>query len=223
VRTCAACRARASRDVLLRFVVDDAQALDAADAGAAPARRIVVDLARTDRGRGVNVGPSPACFERAVKRGAFQRQWRMQVSREGIELVVVQTRESLRARLAAYIGSAWKRGGLEPVATIEEVEPREARTLWESEDLVELLGGIPPARATNPRISAKIKALTCAVSEFTFTRVGGMKRRPEAPEACEALERCGGGAIRAGFGGSAMTRKSGRGRPSISGPDGRNG
>ncbi len=232
VRSCAACRARVSRDVLLRFVIESGEA-QSSEEGAEPdpsgkpapdRRSIVVDLARTHPGRGVNVGPSPVCIERAVKRGAFQRQWRMQLSRDGVELLQVQTRESLRERLAAYIASAWARGGLVEVASVDEIEPREAKVLWESEDLVELVTGIPPARATNPRISAKIKALTSAVSEFTFTRVGGTKRRPEAPEACEALERCGGGAIRGVLGVSAMTRRKRVGAgPSLSGPDGRNG
>ena len=230
VRICAACRARVSRDVLLRFVVGAAPLPDGESADGssgtkvADRRTIQVDLARTAPGRGVNVGPSPHCIERAVKRGAFQRQWRMQLSREGVELLQVQTRESLRERLAAYIASAWARGGLTRVASLDEVEPREAKVLWESEDLVELVSGIPPVRATNPRISAKIKALSNALSEFTFTRVGGTKRRPEAPEACEALERCGGGAIRGALGVSAMTRRKRVGAgPSLSGPDGRNG
>lgn len=230
-RSCAACRARTSRDVLLRFVIvsGDASSQEGAQPGSSEKpvpdqRTIVVDLARTSTGRGVNVGPSPLCIERAVKRGAFQRQWRMQLSREGVELLQVQTRESLRERLAAYIASAWARGGLTEVASVDEVEPPEAKVLWESEDLAELVQGIPPVRATNPRISAKIKALTSAVSEFTFTRVGGTKRRPEAPEACEALERCGGGAIRGVLGVSAMTRRKRVGAgPSLSGPDGRNG
>lgn|GEM_PF-1763961 len=231
VRSCAACRARVSRDVLLRFVVvgeapsaTEGAASDGAVKVTSDRRAIVVDLARTHPGRGVNVGPSPLCLERAVKRGAFQRQWRMQLSREGVELLDVQTRESLRERLAAYIASAWARGGLVEVASLDEVEPREAKVLWESEELVGLLSGISPWRATNPRISARIKALLSAVSEFTFTRVGGMKRRPEAPEACEALERCGGGAIRGVLGVSAMTRRKRVGAgPSLSGPDGRNG
>ena len=90
------------------------------------------------------------------------------------------------------VGAGTAQGTLVPVAGLDEVEPPEARALWQSEELAGLSAGIPPARASNPRIAAKIKALMSAASEFTFTFVGGMKRRPEAPEACEALERCGG-------------------------------
>jgi len=198
------------REALLRFVVVPAEGTV----------RIAVDLARKAPGRGVNVGPSPACLWRAVKKGAFQRQWRLSVSHEDLEVLVAETRLALRERLGSYLASAWARGGLARAASIEDVEPHEAKVLWESEALAELVLGIPPARATNPRISARIKALTSAVSEFTFTRVGGMNRRPEAPEACEALERCGGGAIR----GSVKTRRVRVGTgPRASGPDGRNG
>lgn len=183
-------------------------------------RWVVADLSRTQSGRGVNLGPSPLCLERAVKRGVFQRQWRMQVSKEGLEVLIARTREALSERLGSYLASAWARGGLERAASIDEVEPREARVLWESAELSTIVAGIPPARSRNPRIAARIKALTSAVSEFTFTRAGGMKRRPEALEACEALERCGGGASR----GSEKTRRardiSGT---RTSGPDGRNG
>lgn len=210
-RTCAACRARAPRELLLRFVVSSTEETPA---------RVVVDLDRTRPGRGVNLGPSPVCIERAVKRGVFQRQWRVPVSREGQEILVAETGAAVRERLASYYASAWARGGLYRAASIDAVEPREAKVLWESEELAGIVSAIPPACASNTRIAARIKALTSAVSEFTFTRAGGMKRRPEAPEACEALERCGGGASR----GSAKTRRardfSG---PRTSGPDGRNG
>lgn len=230
VRICAACRARVPRDVLLRYVREDA---GAGEGESAPS--VVFDLDRKRGGRGVNVGPSPLCLERAVKRGAFQRQWRINVSRDSLEVLVAQTRERLSERLTSYLASAWARGGLEAVQSIEEIEPREAQVLWRSEELGHVVTGIPPVRVANPRIAAKIKAFSCAVSEFTFTRAGGMKRRPEAPEACEALERCGGGAIwmaasrsgaaagKAGFGGSLRTRSASRGQPSLSGPDGRNG
>lgn len=199
---------------------------------------MVFDLDRKATGRGVNVGPSPLCLERAVKRGAFQRQWRINLSREGLEVLVAQTRERLSERLTIYLASAWERGGLEAVESIEAIEPREAQVLWRSEELGHVVTGIPPVRAANSRIAAKIKALSCAVSEFTFTRAGGMKRRPEAPEACEVLtnhQGCEGGAIamaaprsgaagdKAGFGGSLRTRSASRGQPSLSGPDGRNG
>jgi len=168
----------------------------------------------------VNLGPSPLCLERALKRGVFQRQWRVQVSKEGLEVLIARTREALAERLTDYLAAAWARGGLVPAASLDEVEPCEARVLWESPELAAIVTGIPPVRSHNPRITAKIKALTSAVSEFTFTRAGGMKRRPEALEACEALERCGGGASR----GSEKTRRardiSGT---RTSGPDGRNG
>ena len=230
MRSCAACRARVPREVLLRFVRGAG-----VGEGDESASSVVFDLDRLGTGRGVNVGPSPLCLERAVKRGAFQRQWRINVSREGLEVLVAQTRDQLSERLASYVASAWARGGLEAVQSIEEIEPREAQVLWRSEELGHVVEGIPPIRVTNSRIASKIKAFSCALSEFTFTRAGGMKRRPEAPEACEALERCGGRAIwtaasrsgaaagKAGFGGSLRTRSASRGQPSLSGPDGRNG
>jgi len=234
MRTCAACRARAPRDVLLRYVAvgpgsagaDGAGAAGADGAGAADGGgaegdvSIQLDLERIAPGRGVNVGPSPLCLERAHKRGALQRQWRRSVPKHAIEIATIGALEAIRTRLERYLRSAWQRDGLVAVASPDAIEPIEARVLWESEALSAVVRGIPPARATNPRISARIKALTGLLSEFTFTRAGAMKRRPEAPEACEALERCGGGATR----GSAMTRtrRVGAG-PSTTGPDGRNG
>lgn len=202
--------------MLLRFVAGASDASTAADTVPVP----VVDLDRIRHGRGVNLGPSPLCLERAVKRGVFQRQWRVQVSKEGLELLVARTREALSERLSSYLAAAWARGGLVRVASLDEVEPREARALWESSELASIVSGIPPVRSHNPRITARIKALTSAVSEFTFTRVGGMKRRPEALEACEALERCGGGASR----GSEKTRRAREISGTRSqGPGGRNG
>lgn len=221
VRTCAACRARAPRDVLLRWVAvgGSGGGSEEGEGGREPIT-IQLDLERVAHGRGLNLGPSPLCLERAHKRGALQRQWRRNVSRDAIEIAIVGAREQVVERLRRYLQSAWRRGGLTAVASVEGIEPIEARVLWESEAHVGVVEGIPPARATNPRTSAKIKALTGVLSEFTFTRVGAMKRRPEAPEACEALERCGGGVTR----GSAMTRarRVGAG-PSPAGPDGRNG
>lgn len=205
IRSCAACRARAPRDLLLRFV---------AQADSEP-RKVVFDPSRTMAGRGLNLGPSPECLARAIKRGALQRRLRSSVSREDGELLALATGEALRARLGRYLASAYRRGALVEVASRDEISPPEARVLWDSGELSEVVSGVPASRATTPRIAAKIKALTCAVSEFTFTRASGMKRRPETPKACEALERCRGGALR----GHVMTRHERVGpEPSASGP-----
>lgn len=210
-RSCAACRVRAPRELLLRYV--------AVESGEGK-RAVRVDLAKTARGRGVNVGPSPLCLERAFKRGALQRRLGVNLGREDQAIVVAETAALLRARLEGYLRSAWRRGGLVAVGSLDEVVPRRARALWEQDELVGIVAGVPWAAARSAVIAARIEAQLCAVSEFTFTRGSGMKRRPEALEACEALERCGGGAIR----GHVMTRRGRVGAgPTASGPDGENG
>lgn len=185
IRSCAACRARVPREALLRFVLTgEAQVA------------VAVDLSRTRCGRGVNLGPSPVCLARADKRGVFQRQWRRQLSSEDLAVLTARTREQLVERLKSYLEAAHRRGGLAPVATLDEVRPAEARVLWEREELAEVVGQVPPSTTNNARIAARITALTRAVSEFTFARGGGIRRRLEPLEACEALERCGGGELR---------------------------
>ncbi len=182
----------------------------------------MVDVERTLGGRGLNLGPSPICIARADKRGAFQRQWKRHLSSEDLAVLVVRTRETLATALRSYLSSASARGGFLPTPNglAAEVEPACARALWERAELADIVSSIVPGVAQGPRITAKIKALTRAVSEFTFARVGGIKRRLEPPEACEALERCEGGELR----GSAIPRvKRGGAGPLRAAPDGRDG
>lgn len=196
-RSCAACRARVSREGLLRFVLLDGQG----DGEGAP--RVEVDLRRTRAGRGLHLGPSPVCITRAALRGVFQRQWRRHLSAEDLAVLTVETRARLADELSGYLAALWRRGGWRRVENLDQVEPQAARILWEREELAEVVGEVPPGAASNARIAARMAALSGAVSEFTFARVGGIKRRLEPPEACEALDRCGGGELR----GSVLPRQ----------------
>lgn len=230
IRSCAACRARLPREALLRFVhpagqidpLGDGRAAVNSEGPAAPPARACVDLKRTRPGRGLNLGPSPVCIARADKRGVFQRQWKRHLSPEDLAVLVAETRRALVESLHSYLVSASARGGFIPVpgGELALVEPTEARILWERDELSEVVEQVAPGVAASPRIAAKIKAMTRAVSEFTFARVGGIKRRLEPPEACEALERCEGGELR----GSAMPRQRRGGAGSLSATsDGRDG
>lgn len=198
-RSCAACRARVSREGLLRFVL-----LEGEGEGALRVEpRVECDLRRTHPGRGLHLGPSPVCLTRADKRGVFQRQWRRHLSAEDLAVLTAQTREKLADELAGYLRELWRRGGWRRVERLDQVEPKEARILWEREELAGVVQDVPPGAADNARIAARMAALSGAVSEFTFARVGGIKRRLEPPEACEALDRCGGGELR----GSVLPRQ----------------
>ncbi len=210
IRSCAACRARIGRDGLLRFVLSEASG----------SPRVVVDLRRQHEGRGLSLGPSPICLARADKRGVFQRQWRRHLSSEDQAVLVAETRERLVDELVGYLTAASRRGGWSPVERLEDIAPPEARVLWEREELSEVARQVRPGAATNARIAARITALSRAVSEFTFARAGVIKRRLEPPEACEALERCGGGELR----GSVVPRqRRGGAGPHQAASDGRDG
>ena len=63
VRTCVACRQRASRTDLLRVVLSENQ--------------LIVDDRAVHPGRGAWVHPSIKCFEQAVTRSAFARALRV--------------------------------------------------------------------------------------------------------------------------------------------------
>ncbi len=212
MRSCAACRARAPRDLLLRFVLRPHRG-----EGESPIR---FDLDRLTEGRGLSVGPSPSCIERAVKRGAFQKVWKTSVSSEDLAVMVSEVRQEACERLRDYLRSLATRGGMRAVTSLDEVVPLEMKKLWEDDALRSIVSGLSPGAVTSARSAARIRALLCVVSEFTFARTGGIKRRLEPPEACEALERCGGGELR----GSAKARHRRAGAGSMqSTPDGRDG
>lgn len=198
-RSCAACRARVSREGLLRFVLLEGQG----DGASRVEPQVSFDLRRVHPGRGLNLGPSPVCLMRAGLRGVFQRQWRRHLSSEDLAVLIVETRARLADELAGYLAELWRRGGWRRVEHLDQVEPQAARILWEREELAAVVGEVPPGAATNARIAARMAALSGAVSEFTFARVGGIRRRLEPPEACEALDRCGGGELR----GSVLPRQ----------------
>ncbi|MDT0269287.1 YlxR family protein [Streptomyces sp. DSM 44915] len=65
-RTCIGCRQRSARDGLLRVVVIGG--------------RCVPDLRGTLPGRGAYLHPTPTCLEQAVRRRAFPRAFRAQVT-----------------------------------------------------------------------------------------------------------------------------------------------
>jgi hypothetical protein len=134
--------------------------------------------------------------------------------------MVAEARDGLRERLRDYLGALAKRGGMRTVTSLDEVVPSEMKRLWEDDALRGIVSGLSPGAVTSARSAARIRALLCVVSEFTFARAGGIKRRLEPPEACEALERCGGGELR----GSAKARLGRAGAGSMQAtPDGRDG
>ncbi|MTA80979.1 MAG: DUF448 domain-containing protein [Actinobacteria bacterium] len=82
VRTCIACRSRADKDSLVRFVERDGS--------------LVWDASANQSGRGAWVHPTSQCFDSAVSRKAFGRALRTQITntaiaRESIEHQLVQT------------------------------------------------------------------------------------------------------------------------------------
>lgn len=173
VRSCAACRQRAPRGELLRFVLVDG--------------RVVFDPDRLRQGRGLNLGPSPRCIERAQKKGAFQRQWRIALSPEDARVLAADVGERVRERLAHWLEDAWQRGALAPVAGPEAVEPERMRVLWTQPELASIVGRVPPSIARTPRAAARMAALTHAAWQFTLLGAGDMKRRPEPADVCPAL------------------------------------
>lgn len=98
-RTCAGCRARDDREVLLRF---------AHVAGHVPA--IVPDFAAKLGGRGIWVHARSACLNRAV-RGGFSRALRTQVD---VDFPTIQASActQIRRRLEGLLAAARRRRGL---------------------------------------------------------------------------------------------------------------
>lgn len=171
VRTCAACRAAAPREDLLRFALDGG--------------RITFDLDRRLPGRGVNLGPSPLCLDRAQKRGVFHRAFKVGLSPEDARVLAADVRERVRARCQHWIADGFRRGAL---VTASHDPASIVGRLWREDALSDLVSGIPPVGATTPRATAKMAAIVRVASEFTLGRAGDMKRRPEPADICPALD-----------------------------------
>ncbi|MCC6623300.1 MAG: YlxR family protein [Deltaproteobacteria bacterium] len=171
VRSCAACRARAPRDALLRFALVDG--------------RVAFDIDKRLSGRGLSLGPSPHCLAQAHKRGVFHRQWKVALSAEDLAVLVAGVRLTLEDKLAHWLADAHRRGALAPTPLEALVPP--TRALWSEGALAHLVGAVPPGVATTPRAARKLAALAHAVSQFTFQGAGDKKRRPEAADICSAL------------------------------------
>lgn len=175
IRSCAGCRVQAPREQLLRFVYQP-------ELG-----RVVFDPTRVLPGRGLYCGPSPDCLRRAHKRGAFQRQWRLGLSPEDVEVLIAQTALSLRNELRGYLLAAQRRGGFPVVAKGASPQPPCLALLWENEAFEAMIQGLEPGAASNTTIYRKCEALMSAVTQFTFAKAGAIKRRLEPSGACEAL------------------------------------
>jgi len=171
VRSCAACRARAPRDALLRFALIDG--------------RVTFDIDKKLSGRGLSLGPAPGCVALAHKRGVFHRQWKVALSSEDVAVLVAEVRATLAERLRHWLEDAHRRGALAPV-TLERV-PVSARALWSHEALADVVAHVPPVTAVTPRAARKMATLAHAVTQFTLTGAGDKKRRPEAADLCSAL------------------------------------
>lgn len=169
-RGCAACRARLPIVELIRFAHDG--------------EGVVVDLDRRRGGRGVNVGPTRRCLEQAVKRGAFQRGFRRQVTPENARMLYEALGRAFLARLVSYIESSRRSGAVIDVERVDEVEPPELRVALEESGGTLLGVMVPRVRVTSARAFARVAWLARGVSEFTFAMAGGMRRRPEPPAPC---------------------------------------
>jgi len=171
VRSCAACRARAPRDALLRFALDGG--------------RVVVDLDKRLGGRGLSLGPSPVCLAEAQRRGVFMRAWKVGVSPEDVRVLALEVRARLAERLGHWLADGHRRGALVPAERL--ALPEGLRPLWDDERLADVVGDVPPVRALTPRAERRLALLTRAVSQFTFQGAGDKKRRPEPADLCVAL------------------------------------
>ncbi|MFO0748848.1 MAG: YlxR family protein [Myxococcota bacterium] len=198
VRSCAACRTRAPRGELLRFALVDG--------------KVVFDLERRIRGRGLNLGPSPVCIERAQKRGAFQRTWRIGVSPEDARVLAAEVGLRLRERLTSWLEQAFARGALARAGSIDQVEPASVQVLWRESELAAVVGAVPPSSPRTPRAAAKMAALAHAARQFTLVGAGDMKRRPEPVDLCPALAPETGRGRAAQVGVESATRHSAGGR-----------
>jgi predicted RNA-binding protein YlxR (DUF448 family) len=69
MRMCAACRKRSPKKELVRFVLNND-------------RMPVIDRDGSLEGRGVNICPTPECFDNAIEKNAFNRAWSISLSRK---------------------------------------------------------------------------------------------------------------------------------------------
>jgi len=146
--------------------------------------RLVVDLDRRRGGRGVHIGATRRCLERALKRGAFARVLRGKLDTPSPE----ELAEELAGAFLAHLDRA-VRGGLrarqgEPVGSLSQVSPLALRELCEHVEGTPLEAAVPRVAIAAGPLASRVAWLARGASEFTFTRAGGMERRPEAPEPC---------------------------------------
>ena len=64
IRTCIACRCKRPKKEMVRWVLKGG-------------KKLVIDLKGKETGRGANLCPSLACFDKAVKLRAFDRAWKV--------------------------------------------------------------------------------------------------------------------------------------------------
>ncbi|MCB9733845.1 MAG: DUF448 domain-containing protein [Deltaproteobacteria bacterium] len=170
-RGCAACRARLPLAEVVRFALDG--------------DRVVVDVRRRYRGRGVNLGPSRACLELAVRKNAFARGFRRQVARVDADVLAAQVAEACAEHLAALLEGARRGGDAVPVDSDGEVWPPELQSLRRELEGTPLGRLLPRVQVRSAGLSSRAGALARRVSEFTFRGRGVIAGRPQSPEPCQ--------------------------------------
>lgn len=176
-RSCAACRARCDASALVRFTLRDG--------------RIAPDLWRRLGGRGLSVGPSRRCLERAALRGALTRGLKGPMPEGGVAVLAAEIAADARRWLEATLAGALRGGAAETVETVSEVHPPHLRAAMErsAPDGAPIIGGVPWLRVTHAGMANKVDAVAFALSEFTFAMAGDTTRRPKAQEACDVPSR----------------------------------
>ncbi|WP_051130743.1 YlxR family protein [Nesterenkonia alba] len=85
IRTCIGCRRQAEQDDVVRFALDGDE--------------VRLDAGRSMPGRGAWLHPERECFETALKRKAFHRAFRRQVSTEALDFDDVAHMSTTRKRV----------------------------------------------------------------------------------------------------------------------------
>lgn len=161
MRACGACRQRRPRAELVRFACRESS--------------VFADLRRTAPGRGVNLCPTRACVERAVKRSVFGRAFKRELGLD-VEAMVANVRSTFMEALLVLLRDARRS---RDVIDVEEaaVAPPELRALREQARDASCAVSIPSVAVLSARHAARVGWLASGIIQFTFPGSGDMNRR----------------------------------------------
>ncbi len=164
MRACAACRQRRPAAELVRFV--------------AVGSSVQPDLRRIAPGRGVNLCPTRACLERALRRSVFGRAFGRELQLDPDDLVAT-LRSTLMDALLALLADARRSGDVVDVAP-NAVVPPELKALRDRS--LESPGAsgapeVPSVAVLSARHRARVAWLAEGIAQFTFPGSGDMNRR----------------------------------------------